>query len=149
MKVNMKSWHYRTASMMDWCVSSNLCIYFWQVAFAAVVWWIFIPVLAICCAIALLALFPAGVGKFLLSLGTDNILTGDKWHDFFWSLGAGYVSIFVIFVCGFCFYYFKEVFWKEKRKSKHKNKSDGILISYVKAKKEKICPIIEFTKGDE
>lgn len=119
MKVSKTSWHYK---VLTGCTgikpSQSLCVYFWQVMFATV--------------------FAAPI--LLMLLGVFLLMEGLKWLAVksvkpVTALGAWAWSLF-----------------PEKRQKQPNDpppfsppKEPGLLRSWLTAKKEKVCPLIEFT----
>lgn len=141
MKVNVKSWHYRTASQFDWQISNSLCTYFWQVVWAAIFFWLIAPVLVIVAVAMLFFALPLAAGKLILPL-FGYVENPSKWVEVLWCTGAGYLFFFLLFMAISGFVYYRE------RKPKNVERPDSLLVSYIQAKKRKICPVIEFTRGE-
>lgn len=144
MKVNVNSWHFRTVCRMNFTPSRSLCVYFWQVVWSTFMLYLVFPAILLVILICGVAFMPIPVGDFLLWIfGADVNIEG--LNSYLLRLGIGYIGI--ILVVGF---WILCAYLKEKRSEKvASEKQDSILTSYIKAKKSKICPIIEFTDGDE
>lgn len=151
MKVNMNSWHFRLVEgFLDGDASRSLCVYFWQVAFRV----IFLVMLGI--------VLWSVCGLFALGLSTaigwiDPNLT-PLWVKGCVAVFGAFVvlAIFALCIVALTLVMFGisksilvvgELFsrWGDSKEEQE----PGVFVSYVKAKKEKICPIIEFTYGDE
>lgn len=146
MKVSTQSWHYRLADSIsdNLTPSKSLCVYFWQVVWGFIFRFILFPgFIAVVGAVGICGI-PAAIGKLTMDL-FEFIPKGSNWIVFFWTLGAGYVILLVIFLLMGVFVYWKEIV--QPRRSKVV-KEDNLFVAYVKAKKRKICPIIEFTGDD-
>lgn len=125
MKVSRNSWHFKVYRGFGFDSGfykepSNLCPYFWRV-----VW-----------GLTKGAIIVALCGLLLFMLGTV-VFTYP-----FWSLGG--TAVIALF-CAICAY------WDEIRSflSRNAPESDvpepepGLIRSYIKAKKDKVCPMIE------
>lgn len=140
MKVSTNSWLYRQADRFNWQVSNSLCLYFWQVVWAVIFFWIILPILGTGAAAFIFGVLPVAFGSglqflFQLELGNTEI------QKYLWNLGMGYVAIIIIFSFTSAYWYWKECIRKEKPK-----KEDNLVVAYLKAKKRKVCPLIEFTE---
>lgn len=145
MKINRNSWHYKRADSFTYIPSKSLCLYFWQVVWGIVFWWVITPVLAVVVAVLVFGCLPLAVGTFLLDL-IDYIKTGSKWLDAIRATGLGYLFFLTFFALLAGFAYYRKVRSRQKLKFK---KEENLFVSYIKAKKQKICPIIEFTNGED
>jgi len=117
MKINRKSWHYRIRKFWSFDDARNLCSYFWSTVWATALFPI-VPVVAL----------------FVLLF-----LTAPLWGIWIDSQGFNIIiGIFEIF--GLC------VFWYEYRKEEYKHtvREPSLVKEFVKAKKQKICPLIEY-----
>lgn len=140
MKVSTKSWLYRQANWFNWDISNSLCVYFWQVVWAVLFRWLILPVFVVLITAFILGVLPVAFGSGLqfllqLQLGSTEI------QKYLWSLGLGYAVLILILSFTSAYWYWKECIRKDKPK-----KPENLVIAYIKAKKRKICPIIEFTK---
>lgn len=123
MQISKNSWAYRVCV---WAYPSNsLCVFFWQVVWSLMLW----PILG---AIALLAIF------VLLCLPIISILSlfisYEFSHDF---IGSGFIILVIELGVAFIF---GLTFIIDRYKYK------VIVPQHIKAKKEKICPVIEFVE---
>lgn len=149
MKVNKNSWHYRLLTgeifgiegINSWNVSSSLCLYFWQVVFA-LLWK----------GVALFFLIPFVINALLIMpmtfilgwITTGVMLQGDT------GLTKLVIELIVIIGCvitwaGLSLY----TFLKDKTDlAGVVEKEPNLFVEYIKAKKNKLCPIIEFVEED-
>jgi len=136
MKINTNSWHYRFAKRMHRTPSSNLCNYFWQVAG---------PIL-------LISIFTIAWISLVVSL----VVAFGFWGVVFRVLiGLAFTLVAVIIFAGIGLLA-EEVWerWDEQRPKKpkktksYKEKQPNIFFAWLKAKKDKVCPIIEFEQHD-
>lgn len=147
MNVNTKSWHYRfnvwRTNMLMTKRKNTLCSYFWFTVFN----------------MAFISFISGVVIGIVYMLGYsfhDTVLIQYGWD--FISMPF-YVSIPVIFFSGviivsivvllalFLFFVGScavHIFNKIKTVYSDSKKEPGLVMSYIKAKKSKICPIIEF-----
>lgn len=123
MKISTDSWHYKLIDTISVNFpSENLCNYFWQLIFALIVSTILITVI---CFVTLLMLSP--VLQFFIELNPVYIIIGGV-VDITLLSGTLIESI------------------RERRK--YSNKKPSICIEYIKAKKHKYCPKIEFVEEE-
>lgn len=150
MKVNMNSWHFRLVEgFLDGDASRSLCVYFWQVAFRV----IFLVVLGA----ALWSVF----GLVAIAAATGNgwiSVTSPLWIK---GCVAAFGAFVVLAMFALCIVVITLVMFGISKSilvvgdlfsrwgDSKEEQEPGVFVSYVKAKKEKICPIIEFTYGDE
>lgn len=146
MKISTKSWHYRLCRKVFSNPSNSLCIYFWQIPTAAVVY-----AVATVFTFSLVGLVVAMYIAFL----SMPILLNFMGIDWVGTLLLGCVSM-VIWLATlkevYDHYYrcsWDKVLWestqKEKRlKEDYTKKPPNLVFEYLKAKKDKICPTIEF-----
>lgn len=130
MKINTKSWHYRFLKSLDTSIPNSLCPYFWKVVFT-IAW--------ITGSILLLTAFFTSIGARIfegIGFALDNMVL-------YWSLAAvvGTVTatsaIVLVVAVIFGFVWAKENF-------KPPYKEEPLIITFVKNKKSKICPHLEF-----
>ena len=148
MKVNKNSWHYRLLTgdifgiqgVNSWNVSSSLCLYFWQVVFM-LLWK----------GVALFFLTPFVINSLLIlplvsTLGlitTGVIVQGDTGLTVL-VMELIVIIVFVIVLAGLSLY----TFLKDKTDlADVVEKDPNLFVEYIKAKKNKLCPIIEFVEG--
>lgn len=148
MNVNTKSWHYRfnvwRTNTSTTKRKNTLCSYFWftvfNMTFISFISGIFI---------SLIYMIGYRFHEELVKHGWDFISM-----PFYVSIPAIFFSgaiilaifvllaLFLLFVgCG-AVHVFNKI--KTTYSEKHSKKEQGLVMSYIKAKKSKICPIIEF-----
>jgi len=130
MKINTKSWHYRFLNSLNTNIPNSLCPYFWKVVFTIA--WITGSILLLIVGFASI-----GAGIFEgIGFALDNMVL-------YWSLAAvvGTVTvtsaIVLVVAVIFGFDWAKENF-------KPPYKEEPLIITFVKNKKSKICPRLEF-----
>lgn len=122
MQVSRQSWHFRFLSAMQCRPPSNLCSYFWMVVLH----------------MALVVFFVA-LGVAMMGLIFSPILAiWFKWAE--QVVIVGYVIWIAILSVGWLMYRG----WRETQKGYVKG-PDGLAVAWVKAKKAKVCPLIEYT----
>lgn len=132
MKVNRRSWHYRAVDFVfSWGgPSRNLCLYFWQVVWACV--W------ACVCAPLLAIFFAVWASTPFWWWAMPEILPMAFTGAFF--------EIFIL--CILWREYRSDLRWKgklpTKRRKGRETKYPSLFAEWVRAKKQKICPILEF-----
>lgn len=145
MKINRNSWHYKRADSFTYTPSKTLCLYFWEVVWGIVFWWVITPVFAVVVAVMVFGGLPGAAGSVFLDL-FGYVKTDSKWVDAIWAIGTGYLFFLTLFALIGGFYYYRKVRSRQKLKFK---KDENLFVSYLKAKKQKVCPIIEFTNGED
>ena len=125
MKISKQSWHYRLLFKLDLKIPNNLCGYFWKVVRTILICVILSPLLVI-----------AGVG--LLVVG-GIVWLGDRYG--WWKAIEAWQTR----------RYLRKVQAKEDAKRKATEappKQPSLFVAWLKAKKQKICPLLEFVDGD-
>jgi len=143
MKVDVNSWHYRMVCRMNMTPSKSLCVYFWQAVWCTFMLCLVFPAILLFMLVGAVAFAPIPLGDFILWVFGAGVNI-DGLNSYLLRLGVGYAAIILMFV-----FWILCAYWEERRIKIVEKKEDGIFVSYVKAKKSKICPIIEFTDGDE
>lgn len=142
-----KSWHYRLNIALrgdcDWNLSDSVCGYFWQTVCSLV-------------AVSVAGLFLGGFSALILN-GIALVLLAIFTSVTFDALGGSFANSFdlaslllvmvmiVATVADRSVHYARE--WSIERciKKRLVNKPDSVLLSYVKAVREKVCPMIDWT----
>lgn len=121
MKISKSSLHYRLVNFVFDNPNRNLCVYFWQVVWSS----FFVPFMFICLICGILG------GLLFLSMPV--------WTMFYGSFDvlAGMAAVLDVGLL--------LTFWYLYRKHKYPEKEPGVIGSYIRAKKEKICPTIDFS----
>ena len=161
MNINKNSWHYKMnfwfKSGNIWKMPKTLCGYFWTTVQHLVMCTVLaIVVSAVGMMIGAPLVVDAGLGAWLGISST--VLT--------WVVSAivGIISV-VVFLAGSVFTMFSIVFGFSKlaetlkeRKAKKENarisaglpvKEAPMVIQYLKARKQKICPMIDYVEGEK
>ena len=129
MKVKSDSWHYkwlRFARWDEWDMPKSLCTYFWSVVLLA-------P-LKIGALVAVIVILVGG-----------PLVTLVNWIYPFLSEKMAHVPLAILYVELICILIFCLIFIKEKLEEKlSKRKKTTLLGSYLSAKKQKICPLINY-----
>jgi hypothetical protein len=153
MKIKRAAWHakfYKAIYVTD-TLPTNLCPYFWKIVLAVIT----LPITSVSflgkCyrfsdrfswlfAVAFIEGIIFAVG-LLLSMMFGLIPSHGKvnWHEFFIANGVGIAGCAAIALIG----YLCDKLSKREHKSP-KAKQPNILVEYVKAKKNKHCPMIEW-----
>lgn len=130
--IKKTSWHYRmiAATCDSGYPPRSLCGYS-----SALVFTLFWALIAICGALALLGLLVGGPIQLWLGVFGVMELTHDEFA--FGFIGQG---IWVLVGLGWLITRFNK--WMYSREPKTKQPS--LIKAYIKAKKEKVCPVIEF-----
>lgn len=145
-------------------LGNNLCTYFWQTFFA----YLFLPLICIfyifdsyffrfdfkkvlinkeskpflvkICFSSLLIILLIGFICFSYLIGFGSINSNYIIINIF--VGLGFMILICSIIILFTYSLYKIIFFFKKKKRKEKKKN--IIIEYIKAKKQKICPIIEW-----
>ncbi len=145
MEISRNSWHYRLCNfalgLHSKEPSSSLCKYFWQVLFSPVLITMFFVFWAFVIALVLVVLFyvPGSIANTLLCnlLGIlPDSFSVDLETFNYRSVLSSVVVIIGAFICSWI---------DDKNKERAAaGQPDGLVKSFIKAKKEKICPVLEF-----
>lgn len=164
MIISRDSWHYKLLNKFDFRVPGSLCPYFWKVVLC-------VGLSIVFGVIALVMLWGAthGLGYATAFKGA-LIFDLTLWQHIqcvLYSLMFDLCIALIIFIVFYIF--FKDVrsdthefvyesklfakirkhedyneYLKANKKGYYKDRKPGILMSYVKAKKEKVCPTLKF-----
>ena len=123
-RINTSSWHYRLIYNSDFRVPGNLCAYFWKVVFL-VVWYIVASV------VVFIGVFAALMAMLLPLFGVY--------------IGAGLIATVVLYVMlgSILIDLYRETDHYRARAT-NSTADANIAIEWVKAKKNKVCPMLEF-----
>ena len=141
--ISRSSWHYR---MTDWVwgifdkdPGQSLCVYFWQALLAPVIF-LGLAVLCImavvCMSLWIFYFSGAALCDFLVLIHVLPKSFDMVPNTFNWL----HVLVSVLIHGSI----FGHIFYKHTRPEKDKPKEDNFVVAFVKAKKRKICPIIEY-----
>ncbi len=140
MNISKNSWHYKTIRNMNRTPSRSLCLYFWQVVFCSLFLYIIGPGVLLGGGVCLAGGIPLVIGGLITHTPDADLLhwiTAVKC----WSVGLGAIAVLTAVV------WFVVTAWNfvaDKFSDAKLDKENGVLVSYIQAKKEKVCPIIEF-----
>ena len=130
MNINKSSFHYKLAKLAsDGAVPNNLCAYFWLAVFGAFLYFLVILVVI-------------GVAFCLASIGL-------AWWSPDFILPA-FIGGALSVACLLCFLMMTieerktDERWAAMGEEPSPEKEPNLVIAYLKAKKEKVCPIINF-----
>lgn len=138
MKVKTTSWHYRLwrfGREADWKEPRDLCRYFWH---------IFIVKVLLPAAAATLVLM--GIGFLAYIIWSNPITT---------VVVLGFVVLGVVLLIGLGFLIKKMVDRNKRLKEERLHlppepePDPSVLFEYLKARKQKLCPLIEVVKGEK
>jgi hypothetical protein len=121
-KVSERSWHLRYARLFkgEDYIPRDLCGYFWTVML-----WLAFP-----------AVMLGTVGVSLWAVGSEVYR-----HPTEWAVIAGCSVILTALFFGVCFAY--QSVTRAVRRRQHTAGAPSLLAEYVKAKKRRLCPLIE------
>mgnify|MGYP000427424455 CR=1 FL=1 len=152
MKVNKNSWHYRAITeetlgvtgVGSNFVSSSLCIYFWQVVSSIVFKGaVLLGVLPVVLAVSVVLPLSSLVG----SMVTGNIIGGDLGLIILLAEMVATMVGLLLLGCGALIDKYRDYRY-EKFMEEPIDKEPSLVAQYIKAKKDKICPIIEFVEEE-
>ena len=135
MRINKNSWHYRLIQFADKIPSKNLCMYFWQVIGCSFMFLIMSIVIA-----AALTLIPLSMfGPIFMALSSAIEVFGIILWMITGFISLGFAKDWVLTNPK---HWLSRNIWK--RKEHVKDKEPNIVFEYIKAKKRKVCPPLEF-----
>jgi hypothetical protein len=141
MKISKNSWHYKLVnakvlgqSFYDgYEISHSLCLYFWQVVKSILL-------------IVFLIVLGAGVGMLVVYPAAGLVgwmVTGVYIQDATIMIGAVVIALACVPVTAII----TAIIWIKIDKMLRTNiPTPSLISSYIQAKKDKLCPVIEFTK---
>lgn len=137
-KINKNSWHYKVVNFgctSNNDISNNLCTYFWQ----------FVRGCGIGCALLLGVILFIVFASFVIgSLFVPLDVSEAVVAMIIWIVIALSFKDVIIHHFGSDHWLKRDVFKNLKSKDGQTNRKPSIIKEYLKAKKQKICPIIEF-----
>lgn len=132
MIINKDSWHYKLVkNMSNKAMPTTLCSYFWTVvgAILEVLSLVALSLLAIGCIISVILVATLGI----------YVVTG---AEIIWVLGCQLILIKgALIIYRETPYYIREMY---KREHQVKARKPSLLMEYLRAKKEKVCPYITY-----
>ena len=139
MNISKTSWHYKVVantfcSMDRWWPSQSLCIYFWQVILR----------LVLGLALGLILVSPLVT---IITYVTGTIESSHVLVQLYASVGFVIGTLYLLGLLVFIFVLLYEgVGWVSRKfPKKHKEpKEPSLLLAYIKAKKDRVCPMITF-----
>lgn len=144
MEINTSSWHYRLVMWMWDTAPKSLCVYFWAVVFGVLL----SPLRLLgkgfektgkYGAIAVLVL----LAGWLLVVFIAAII--DSWWNLLWiALVLLGIAVFIVLAA-----IVVALAIKLKDRIRGNDPQPSMTWAYVKAKKRRICPILEFKDGDQ
>lgn len=160
LNIKKSSWHYRMvdavwADFFNKNISNSLCGYFWQVVFAPIVTIVMAAVILAVIAILgsgvfyvvgavignLLAHFGLLPSSFLLEKGVF------KWEHVYASIGID------ILIAAFFYSRYKYRQYKERKRAERSLSDEpekvNLVVEFVKAKKRKVCPVLNFVDEEK
>lgn len=130
MQISNRAWHLRMvrAQMLEPYIPSNLCNYFWRV-----VGILLFDTVGIAIILGILGGIGFGIYKLYILFQTDLI-------DALLGVGLGLSMFSIIGI----------IVWLDQRKRKRPKepKPPGLVRSYIKARKERYCPLIEVVEEE-
>lgn len=155
MKLSVRSWHYRLLNYMWGESPSNLCKYFWALVGTIGTIWFTFPIKQLIKYIlehqiklpSVADGYKQATEYILIFLGFMGYITLVIIQPFLILAVTGGVGalIGIVFCIGLLVVWIQELLPKKKKKMmKPKLKQPNLIMEFVKAKKSKVCPILEF-----
>ncbi len=122
MRIKKSSWHYKLNMLGDHTQSKTLCTYFW------------------CSIFKILGL------TFIFSFASLILYSiGMTTYDYWTSLFFGMITVILLFILfSACLPSLVIHFLRKISKKPLETQCSNIAMEYIKAKKRKVCPIIEY-----
>ena len=130
MNINKSSFHYKLAKLAsDGAVPNNLCAYFWLAVFGAFLYFlvVIVVILAGFCVVSI------GLAWWSYAFQVPAIIGG--------VLSAGVLFAFLMMRIA---ERKEDERWALMGEDPIPEKEPGLIMAYLKAKKEKVCPILNF-----
>ena len=146
MEISRKSWHYRLASDVYNIPHQSLCIYFWQVVSAAFVRILHIGFLMFM-ACFVIGFFAVPITWGLGELGwIKPVVPGEVAAVPIAIMSIAAAAALAIFLLNGIKYLIEEYQYKRKKKNRQKGvaKEPNLVVEYIRAKKQKVCPTLKF-----
>lgn len=164
MIISRDSWHYKLLNKFDFRIPSSLCPYFWKVVLC-----VGLSIILGAISLGLVWALFYGIGHEIFFKGVSSFdLT--LWQHVQCVLYSVLFDLWISVVIYSGFYIFSKgvrsethefvyesklfakirkyedynEYLKANKKGYYKERKPGILLSYLKAKKEKVCPTLEF-----
>lgn len=141
MNISKNSWHYKTIRNLNRTPSRSLCLYFWQVVLCSLFLYLIGPAVLLLGGFCIIGGLPLVVGGLLTHTPDGDLLWNWIVMVKCWSVGIG--AIVAFFAVG----WFIVSLWgyiKSKLSKVSIDKEPSVLVSYIQAKKQKVCPFINF-----
>ena len=146
MKISTKSWHYKLRDMYNTEPQRGLCKYFWQTVLLV----LGLPFFGMYKLFIKLPVYVKFALLFIYSFSSVVFF----WYSLVYQEEPNIYFLFLLpFVMLGVLFAFVLITWlivelEQKIKSKDNNKI-SLVKEYIKAKKQKICPILEFVDDEE
>ena len=146
--INRNSWHFKLLSRKRKIIASNrsdtgslsLCTYFWMVMTELLIYARDIILFTAICYVAGFLLYIIGyVWYFTIAYGMFDVMTFDI-NAIELSIALHVLGLAYALTCAFFYYSINFVQWLYR--IERPKKQPNILTEYVKAKKQRICPMI-------
>lgn len=143
MEISISSWHYRVVKSVYDSAHNSLCVYFWQVVSALIVRAFHIGFLMfIACFV--IGFFAVPITWGLGELGwIEPVVPGEVAAVPIAIMSIAAVAALVIFLMS-CIKYLIEEYQYKRKKKKRVAKEPNLVVEYIRAKKQKVCPTLKF-----
>lgn len=144
MEISISSWHYRVVKSVYDSAHNSLCVYFWQVVSALIVRAFHIGFLLFM-ACFVFGFFAVPITWGLGELGwIEHVVPGEVAAVPIAIMSIALAAALVIFLMSVIKYLFEEYQYKRNRKKKLVAKEPNLVVEYIRAKKQKVCPTLKF-----
>ena len=147
MKISKQSWHYRLVNDSFTLPSNNLCTYVWQIIVSLIFWLIFIMFVSSAAFIIASGLAVFVLPHFVDVWGYEGHWRVKKLIELVMVFGALFWIVCAGFSISYLWGFLIDKLITDRREGSFKSvksRKPSIVSEYIKAKKQKICPMIEF-----
>ncbi|UOL48645.1 hypothetical protein [Pseudomonas phage Astolliot] len=143
MEISISSWHYRVVKSVYDSAHNSLCVYFWQVVSALIVRAFHIGFLLFM-ACFVIGFFAVPITWGLGELGwIEPVVPREIAAVPLVIITIAVIAALLIFLLNGTRYLFDEYQYKRKKK-KRVAKEPNLVVEYIRAKKQKVCPTLKF-----
>lgn len=142
MEISKQSWHYKLVCNFNNEPSNSLCKYFWQVVGSALIWLI-MTVIGLSMAIVT-TLFPIAAIIIAYFYPSDVIMEESFILSEVFIGGALLLMVYAIVTMYWAVKRIGQFIYRKYKKKAKPDKEPNVAIEYIKAKKQKICPTLNF-----
>lgn len=126
MEINTNSWHYKVVNFASIEMPKSLCSYFWTLVGALIFG------LVIIYDIVLVSIF---------------LITKATWFELLMIIGAVIIILMILSTVIVLVFLIRK-FFKNRHKDEPIKKSEGLLASWIKARKSRMCPMVDYVNHE-